>query len=356
MRILLLVIFLFVVNCKFNKKKIKLLKNLKIELFKIPTDVDGYLDLRETLIKAKELGFYRIFLESGMKLVISFLRKNLVDDLNLFISNKNLGKNGKNNIKRELKFFLKNNIKLENISFKHYGSNEKTLKEISMDIPAHSIVGIAGITGSGKTTLVDMIAGLLTPDSGQILIDNKQMYGKLSRTWQNNLGYIPQSSFLANDTIINNVALGVNEKDIEINKIKEIADITQISTFIENNLPNKYQTLVGERGIRLSGGQRQLLTIARALYSEPDVLIMDEATSSLDGITEEKLIHSIRKNFRFKTIIMIAHRLSTLKECDNIFLMDKGKVVDSGSYDYLIKNNLIFKQMSRENKTKFDDL
>ena len=182
------------------------------------------------------------------------------------------------------------------------------------------------------------------------------MYGKLSRTWQNNLGYIPQSSFLANDTIINNVALGVNEKDIEINKIKEIADITQISTFIENNLPNKYQTLVGERGIRLSGGQRQLLTIARALYSEPDILIMDEATSSLDGITEEKLIHSIRKNLKFKTIIMIAHRLSTLKECDNIFLMDKGKVVDSGSYDYLIKNNLIFKQMSGENRTKFDDL
>ena len=254
------------------------------------------------------------------------------------------------------KFFLKNNIKLENISFEHHGSNEKTLKKISMDIPAHSIVGIAGITGSGKTTLVDMIAGLLIPDSGQILIDNKQMYGKLSRTWQNNLGYIPQSSFLANDTIINNVALGVNEKDIEINKIKEIADITQISTFIENNLPNKYQTLVGERGIRLSGGQRQLLTIARALYSEPDILIMDEATSSLDGITEEKLIHSIRKNFRFKTIIMIAHRLSTLKECDNIFLMDKGKVIDSGSYDYLIKNNLIFKQMSGKTRTKFDDL
>ena len=188
------------------------------------------------------------------------------------------------------------------------------------------------------------------------LIDDKQLYVKLSITWKNNLGYIPQSSFLANDTIINNVALGVNEKDIEINKIKEIADITQISTFIENNLPNKYQTLVGERGIRLSGGQRQLLTIARALYSEPDVLIMDEATSSLDGITEEKLIHSIRKNFRFKTIIMIAHRLSTLKECDNIFLMDKVKVVDSGSYDYLIKNNLIFKQMSGENRTKFDDL
>ena len=175
-------------------------------------------------------------------------------------------------------------------------------------------------------------------------------------SWQSNIAYVPQQSFIADATIIENIAFSINENEINIEKVKNSAKIANLDVFIENELQNKYETIIGENGIRLSGGQRQRLSIARALYTNLDLLILDEATSSLDSVAERKILESILNSKIKKTIIMVTHRISTLKNCDKIIFLDKGKVVDSGSYDYLIKNNLIFKQLSGESRTKFDDL
>jgi len=246
----------------------------------------------------------------------------------------------------------KKDIKLENLSFSYPESSSKVLDSVSLKIPSGSLVGIAGGSGAGKTTLVDLILGLLEPSDGTILIEKKKLTKDNLFDWQTNIGYVPQSGYIADGTIVRNIAFGVLESEVDMQRVIEVANIAEISEFIENELPEKYNTLVGDRGVRLSGGQRQRLSIARALYDDPQVLILDEATSALDGITEEKVMQSILEFSIEKTIIVIAHRLTTLRECETIFLLEKGKLLDQGDYDQLLKTNSIFYRMTRNSENK----
>ena len=251
---------------------------------------------------------------------------------------------------------LNRKIHLDDVKFKYLNSKKTVLDLDELSIEANNFVGVTGKSGSGKSTLIDLITGLLDPSEGKVFVDEKLLNHKLKNSWQSNIAYVPQQSFIADATIIENIAFSINENEINIEKVKNSAKIANLDVFIENELQNKYETIIGENGIRLSGGQRQRLSIARALYTNLDLLILDEATSSLDSVTERKILESILNSKIKKTIIMVTHRISTLKNCDKIIFLDKGKVVDSGSYDYLIKNNLIFKQLSGESRTKFDDL
>ena len=246
----------------------------------------------------------------------------------------------------------KKDIKLENLSFAYSESSIKVLDSVSLKIPSGSLVGIAGGSGAGKTTLVDLILGLLEPSDGAILIERKKLTKDNLFNWQTNIGYVPQSGYIADGSIVRNIAFGVLESEVDMQRVIKVANIAEISEFIENELPEQYNTLVGDRGVRLSGGQRQRLSIARALYHDPQVLILDEATSALDGITEEKVMQSILEFSKEKTIIMIAHRLTTLRECETIFLLERGKLVDQGDYDQLLKTNSMFYRMTRNSENE----
>jgi ATP-binding cassette, subfamily B, bacterial PglK len=242
---------------------------------------------------------------------------------------------------------FKKEIKLENLSYIYPESRQKVLDSVSLTIPSGGLIGIAGGSGAGKTTLVDLILGLLDPSGGEILIDKKKLDKHNLFNWQTSIGYVPQSGFLVDGTIARNIAFGLLESEINMKQVKKVAKIAELSEFVENDLPEQYSTLVGYRGVRLSGGQRQRLSIARALYHNPQILIMDEATSALDGITEEKVMRSILEFSIGKTIIIIAHRLTTLRDCDTIFLFNDGKLVDKGDYDLLFRTNPMFNSMTR---------
>ena len=214
-----------------------------------------------------------------------------------------------------------------------------------MTIPALSTVGLVGATGSGKTTIIDLILGLLEPQKGTLEVDGNLIGKNNRRTWQRSIGYVPQQIYLSDDTISANIAFGVLPHEINQKAVEKAAKIANLHDFIKTELTLKYNTIIGERGIRLSGGQRQRIGIARALYHNPQVLIMDEATSALDNLTEKAVMEAVHKLNHKLTIILIAHRLSTVKKCDIIFLLDKGKLIDKGNYNYLIKTNRHFQTL-----------
>ena len=234
---------------------------------------------------------------------------------------------------------LKNAIVLKDLHYQYPNSSRTTVKDINIKIPKSSTVGIVGTTGSGKTTIIDIILGLLQAQKGTLEVDNIIIDKNNCISWQRSIGYVPQEIFIADDTLEANIAFGVDKKDINQENVIQAAKIAHIHDFVINDLPQKYQTTVGERGVRLSGGERQRIGIARALYRNPQVLILDEATSALDNNTEELVMKKINQIGDNKTIIMIAHRLSTVKECDIIFLMDNGSIKAQGSYLELIKSN-----------------
>jgi len=240
---------------------------------------------------------------------------------------------------------LKSSINLNNISYSYPNEPRKILKNISLTIPAHTIVGVVGSTGGGKTTLVDIILGLIDVQEGKLEIDGVEMNKNNVRNWQRLIGYVPQNIFLSDNTIAANIAFGIEEKYIDQKIIERVAKNANINKFIEEELPQKYLTRVGERGVKLSGGQIQRIGIARALYNDPKVLIMDEATSALDNFTEKKLmeeIHNIRQNI---TIIIIAHRLSTIEKCKIIFVIENGKLVGQGNFEELKLMNEHFRKL-----------
>ena len=226
-------------------------------------------------------------------------------------------------------------IGLNTVTFTYAGTTTSVLKDINLTIPVNTLVGFAGKTGSGKTTLVDIILGLLIPQEGSILIDGTPVTSANIRNWQQNLGYVPQSIYLSNDTIASNIAFGHTGDTIDFKAVRDAAKMAQIDDFIMNELPEQYETKIGERGIRLSGGQRQRIGIARALYRNPSVLVMDEATSALDNQTEKDVMAAIDGLSGKKTIILIAHRLSTLKKCDQIFYLEQGVITRRGTYEEL---------------------
>jgi len=242
---------------------------------------------------------------------------------------------------------FKDKINISKVNFSYEGSDVNILDNFDLEILKNTTVGFVGSTGSGKTTLIDVILNLLMPSSGLISIDGVEINSKNKTGWQKKIGYVPQSIYLTDDTILTNIAFAVPLEEINFDQVKRAAKIANIHNFIQN-LPDKYETLVGERGVRLSGGQIQRIGIARSLYHDPDVLILDEATSSLDGATESVIIDSIKSMLHEKTIIMIAHRISTVKDCDVIHLMANGKIKESGSYEYLIKNSDEFRKIAKK--------
>lgn len=244
------------------------------------------------------------------------------------------------------KISFSRSIKFKNISFSYPRHDSKIIEDVSIEIPINSTIGIVGSSGSGKSTAADLLLGLLTPSKGQIFIDNKALDFKNLRDWQNRLGYVPQSIYLSDSSIKENIAFGLALDEIDESQISYSIKQAHLKDFI-NSLPAGVDTIVGERGVQLSGGQRQRIGIARALYSKADVLILDEATSSLDGITEKTIMDAIHDFSGKKTIIMIAHRLATVRECDLIFLMENGKVVDQGAFDDLVKRNKKFMEMAK---------
>jgi ABC-type multidrug transport system fused ATPase/permease subunit len=237
---------------------------------------------------------------------------------------------------------LNETIELAGIFYTYPNSETPVLREVDLRIHANTTIGFAGSTGSGKTTLVDVILGLHRPQQGRLLIDGQVITQENLRSWQANIGYVPQFIYLSNTSVAHNIAFGVPDDKIDLEAVRRAAHMAQIDTFIENELPDKYNTNVGERGVRLSGGQRQRIGIARALYRNPQVLILDEATSALDGKTEDAVMEAIESLMGTKTIIIIAHRLTTLEKANTIFLLDEGKIKDVGSYSELIERNPFF--------------
>jgi ABC-type multidrug transport system fused ATPase/permease subunit len=225
-------------------------------------------------------------------------------------------------------------IVLDRVSYRYPSSSEISLKNISMVIRKGESIGLIGKSGAGKTTLVDVILGLLTPTSGEIRVDGVSVAKDL-RSWQNAIGYIPQSIFLIDDTIERNIAFGVLDEQIDAEKLDKAIQAAQLNELIEE-LPDGLKTIVGERGVRLSGGQRQRVGIARTLYHEREILILDEATAALDNETESLVTEAIKSLKGTKTIIIIAHRLSTIAHCDRIYLLDRGTMVRSGTYQEII--------------------
>ena len=245
------------------------------------------------------------------------------------------------------KLNFKEKIKFKNIKFKYPDTNKVVLNVDDLEIVAGNFIGITGKTGSGKSTLLDLTMGLLDPTSGNILIDDKKLDLNLKDSWKSNIGYVPQFPFMADDTITNNIALGINPKLIDINRIMKVSKNAKINDFIENELPSKYETIIGESGVRLSGGQRQRLSIARALYEDKNIIIFDEATNSLDSATEKLIIDSILKNKGKKTIIMVTHRIQSLQKCDKILFLDNGLLVNMGTFNELINKDLQFKDLAK---------
>ena len=229
-------------------------------------------------------------------------------------------------------------ILLEELSFRYEPDRAPALAGVSLRVPARAAVGFIGANGSGKTTLVDLIAGLLVPDSGRIEIDGIALDDVNRDAWQSRIAYVPQNIFLLDTTIAQNVALGIAAGAIDRQRLLAAAKLAQLDELIAT-LPGGYEHRVGERGVRLSGGQRQRVGIARALYAEASVLILDEATNALDGLTEQELIATIVRLRGRYTVIVIAHRLSTVRACDVVYELDRGQIRDSGTYADLIKNS-----------------
>jgi ABC-type bacteriocin/lantibiotic exporter with double-glycine peptidase domain len=234
-------------------------------------------------------------------------------------------------------------ITLNNIYYAYPNSTRIVLKDINLTIPEKSTVGFVGTTGSGKTTTADIILGLLEPQKGTLEVDGKVITKLNLRSWQKSIGYVPQHIYLSDDTVAANIAFGVEPKDIDQNIVEKAAKIASLHEFVLNELPKQYQTTIGERGVRLSGGQRQRIGIARALYHIPKVLILDEATSALDNQTEQVVMDAINNLKKDITIIIIAHRLNTVSNCDTIFLFSKGQLIKQGSPKELLKNDIKIK-------------
>ena len=236
-------------------------------------------------------------------------------------------------------------IRLNNINYNYPNSSSFNLRNMNIEIKAGSKVAFIGSTGSGKTTTIDLILGLLQTNSGSLEVDNNIITDSNRRAWQKNIGYVPQNIYLADDTVASNIAFGIDHKKIDYKAVERAAKIASIHEFIINDLPKKYETNVGERGIRLSGGQLQRIGIARAFYHNSKVIILDEATNALDDITEQSVMDAIYSLDDDLTIILIAHRLNTIKKCDQIFLLEKGEVKAQGTYEELKYSNLAFKKM-----------
>lgn len=240
--------------------------------------------------------------------------------------------------------YITDTIEIKNLEYRYPGTTEPAIRNVNLTIPKNHSIAFIGESGAGKTTLIDVILGLLEPQKGTIKADGKNVFDNI-RAWQRNIGYIPQFIYLTDDTIRNNICFGIPEDQIDEERLWSAVETAQLAGFIKK-LENGLDTLTGERGVRLSGGQRQRIGIARAVYNNPQILIMDEATSALDNLTERYVVKSIEKLRGVKTIIMIAHRLTTVQHCDTIYLMKNAEIIAGGTYDELLVNSSEFRKIS----------
>lgn len=231
-------------------------------------------------------------------------------------------------------------IQLKQVSYTYAGASEKALNNVSLTIAKGETIGVIGTSGSGKSTLIDILLGLLSPTEGSLLIDGQEL-GDDVRAWQSQIGYVPQSIYLTDDSLKNNVAFGLPTDKIDNASIMKALEAAQLADFI-HQLPEGIETVVGERGVRLSGGQRQRIGIARALYHNPEVLVLDEATSALDSETEHDVMQAIYALHKTKTIIIVAHRLSTVEKCDKLFQLEMGKLIATGLPEDLLNKPLMY--------------
>jgi ABC-type multidrug transport system fused ATPase/permease subunit len=239
---------------------------------------------------------------------------------------------------------FKRGVFINDVSFSYAASSAEALIDISISVARGEAVGLVGPSGSGKSTLVDILLGLLEPTSGRVLVDGNDIHDNL-RVWQDQIGYVPQSIFLTDDTLRRNVAFGLPKDQIYDDAVKSAIRSAQLEEFVAS-LPEGLNTIVGERGVRLSGGQRQRIGIARALYNNPDVLVLDEATSSLDTETEHGVMQAVQALQGEKTVIIVAHRLSTVEYCDRLYRLENARIVDQGTFSEVTSRT---KDLSREN-------
>ena len=239
---------------------------------------------------------------------------------------------------------LQDEVAFDRVSFRYPEAEKEALRDVSFHIPRGHAVGIVGSSGAGKSTLAALFLGLLEPTGGRILIDGESLDGQVNR-WRRNIGYVSQRVYLGDDTLRANVALGVPTKEVDEAAVWHALKLAQLDEFVRG-LPSGLDTNVGEAGARLSGGQRQRIAIARALYTDPQVLLFDEATAALDNRTEQGLIEAIERLRGDRTVITIAHRLSTVRSCDRLFVFSEGELVDAGTYDELLENSAPFQAIA----------
>jgi ATP-binding cassette subfamily C protein len=241
-------------------------------------------------------------------------------------------------------------LALCNLWFRYPDSQEWAIRDVSIRIEKGTSIAFMGSSGAGKSTLIELILGLITPDKGVIQIDGHQL-NDVRATWQKDIGYVPQAIYLMDDTIRRNVAFGIEDDQIDDAKVLTALRVARLEEMAAA-LPDKLDTLVGERGVRLSGGERQRLGIARAMYYDPEVLVLDEATSALDGETERAIAEMLSQLMHAKTILIIAHRVTTIKNCDSIFFIKRGEVADIGNYNQLMERNEDFRNMVGDSSEK----
>ncbi len=252
-----------------------------------------------------------------------------------------------NNLNPSESILPKDVISLENITYSYPGEVNPVVNKLDIEIKANTTIGIVGSTGSGKTTVLDIFLGLLSPQSGALFVDGLEITKDQLPCWQSALGYVPQSIFLIDDTITKNIAFGVVDAEIDLERVERVGRMANLHEFITASLSDGYATVVGENGVKLSGGQRQRIGIARALYHNPTVLVLDEATSALDGQTEQAIMGEIYGLAEKMTIVIVAHRLATIEECNEIFFMDKGEVIAKGSYQMLLETCKPFRKLAK---------
>lgn len=264
----------------------------------------------------------------------------------IFFESQILQESKKSEIKENHELKITKNISLKNINFYYPKTNKLVLQDLSIKIPLFKKTAIVGPTGAGKTTIVDIILGLLQPTDGNIMVDDNLISTKNADLWRNVIGYVPQQVYLSDNSFAYNIAFGKDNKDIDWELLKSVSKVANIHDFIVNNYSQGYNTFIGDRGARLSGGQKQRIGIARALYKKPKIIILDEGTNALDSVTEKSIIDSIDKLSAKVTTIVITHRLNTIKNFDIIYLINNGKLEAQGNYHELIDKSDIFRKMA----------
>jgi ABC-type multidrug transport system fused ATPase/permease subunit len=236
-------------------------------------------------------------------------------------------------------------LMLSNVSYRYPGAAEWAVRELSLEIRKNASVALVGATGCGKTTVIDLLMGLLSPAEGRLSVDEATIDDASVARWQRLVGHVPQQIFLFDDTVARNIAFGLPDARIDMAQVERAARLARLHDFVAA-LPQGYATVVGERGVRMSGGERQRIGIARALYHDPELLVLDEATSALDNVTESAVLDALQTLAGHKTIVMVAHRLSSVKACDVICVMESGQIVERGGYDQLIASSERFRTLA----------